>query len=270
MLSPPRRRRACPPRPRPACGPATRVHCPAVRRLAVNLATVASLVTLVAVAALWRRSVSVRDDYAVGLTGDRCVSVGVHPHGLHVTLCRIPDPPPSVTTPFRRALPPPGQTQWARRTVEYGWYTTRWLELCSEPRVRVAGFGYETSEWDGNDYALGGGFNPLGGGWHRVSHVAVPFWALILTIIAMPAGRVARRLRRRPAGRCRGCGYDLRATPDRCPECGAAPPAVRPISPAVNTRRVDVVDRGASPGRAATRRRNPPCAHGGLNGGPGV
>ena len=55
---------------------------------------------------------------------------------------------------------------------------------------------------------------------------AVPHWFLILLLGAAGwwAGRswlLARRHRRRLAeGLCVVCGYDLRASPDRCPECG--------------------------------------------------
>ena len=55
-------------------------------------------------------------------------------------------------------------------------------------------------------------------------------WPLLLLGIAPPIWLLRRRARRRrrEAGRCRACGYDLRATPDRCPECGTAPRPNRP------------------------------------------
>jgi hypothetical protein len=50
-------------------------------------------------------------------------------------------------------------------------------------------------------------------------------WVLLLVTGAVPAMYLRRRLRerrRRLPGGCPTCGYDLRATPDRCPECGTA------------------------------------------------
>jgi hypothetical protein len=57
----------------------------------------------------------------------------------------------------------------------------------------------------------------------RFSQLMAPHWSLALLFGMLPAVWAVvwlRRRRRFGAGRCSACGYDLRATPERCPECG--------------------------------------------------
>jgi hypothetical protein len=57
----------------------------------------------------------------------------------------------------------------------------------------------------------------------------IPYWGLALVTPILPLGWVLQsivrqRAARRPGcGICVRCGYDLRATPQRCPECGTVP-----------------------------------------------
>jgi hypothetical protein len=57
----------------------------------------------------------------------------------------------------------------------------------------------------------------------EVQSVYIPYWFAVAPLAWLFYRRAdGKRLR---AGRCLFCGYDLRATPDRCPECGNVPEA---------------------------------------------
>jgi len=59
-----------------------------------------------------------------------------------------------------------------------------------------------------------------------------PAW--VVSVILIPPliwlARLMRDRKRLLNNHCTNCGYDLRATPDRCPECGTVPPKMEEVS----------------------------------------
>jgi hypothetical protein len=95
-------------------------------------------------------------------------------------------------------------------------------------RARYLGFGYSDHK----------STTPLSPPPNPATHVftlravAVPYWGVTVLLALLPGVRGLSRWRRRKAltgNHCQVCGYDLRATPGRCPECGTA---VAPAGPA--------------------------------------
>ena len=65
----------------------------------------------------------------------------------------------------------------------------------------------------------------------QVRIIAIPFWFLFLPSAILPVlwfVSLRRRRRRARSGHCLNCGYDLRESKQKCPECGTA------IQPAVS------------------------------------
>jgi len=179
-----------------------------------NLAAAVSLALSVAMCALWWRSYffldrvvyattpgaseaqlhlgaeSVQDTIAIGY-------VYYHPKAPTATL-----PPPFPPGLFRSAgRLTPGSPNGTRQFAAANGHQVAGFGLfawSSEPLYSFRGYGY-------TNYGL-----------------LVPHW-----FVALLSGGIAWLCYRRRGfvgkGLCPACGYDLRATPDRCPECGRIP-----------------------------------------------
>jgi hypothetical protein len=183
-----------------------------VRRRLFNLAAAASLVLCVAVAALWLRSASVADAvgydsnfHAASIQKDLALQSACGTITLRVIL--IPsealarddeDPPASFYRESSETGPDDDPLIAARRA---GW--------------TLFGFGYYPYQEP----------DSIGRAWTETFtkfELYLPHWFVALACAVLPARwlALAHRRRRGPAMACATCGYDLRATPERCPECG--------------------------------------------------
>ena len=192
-----------------------------VRRRLLNLLTLLSLLLCVALTALWVRSYWTGD--AVFSQSAREILTAAASRGQVRLERRIALVPDAARRKLERGFDAPvhDYTYVPADGVALEQFPPEQLDLRQPPgtgvvtEFRAAGFRYMKAE------------RPH----ERVWHVVAPCWLVVLCTGMLPLGWLAadarrrRRTMRQRHGLCPRCGYDLRATPDTCPECGAESPA---------------------------------------------
>ena len=160
-----------------------------MKRRLFNLAAAVSLGMMLAVVGLWVRSYFALDNVSYDFSDDQpgIDVVGITSSKGVLSLFRQVHRNAEYAPGFRRVVSDP----WSMR---------------------------DTPAW--RTFAIDRRYGKLG----VTKFVYVPHWSLALLCTIVPTCRFfsphRRRTKRQRLGLCRRCGYDLRATPDRCPECG--------------------------------------------------
>jgi hypothetical protein len=202
-------------------------------RCLFNLALAISLLMFIGTAVVWAesyRGLFVQFGAPISLSTARFEGFDLRRGELVVGVTRIR----AVATYNRTSSVPIVRDEFR---TEFGWKVARnrngavpgmsgvW-DSGLAPRAHWLGFG-----WEHIDFGIGFAEHAVAQ-FPILWHLVLPCWFLQFTsAIPFVALIVARRRRsRRPTGFCANCGYDLRATPERCPECGKPNPIGLEIS----------------------------------------
>ena len=171
------------------------------RRLG-NLLTLLSGVLLVVVAFAWIAS-PWRSHVAGFFARDGALQlVAAHRHSLMFGFSNIPIDGRRWSVDATSSSPEDGQTLFDTVT-QPATFKRAWL-------------GFQLLRGPSNAFGLAGR-------WYTA--IILPIWFVLLVASILPLRWTRRRLtnwRRKRRGACLHCGYDLRETRDRCPECGNA------------------------------------------------
>lgn len=195
---------------------------PAARKGLFATVACISMLALVAMCVLWVRSywaadyASVADVRRVSRTGKHWRAIGAASKRGAIAVYRDVETVDHHGVDVRDRSPPQG--------FRFGSGPARASAL------RLS--GRQPSSWNRLGFQfrrdVGRGDGSKADNWHDNWHLVLPYWFLAALAALLPGlwlvsyrrrSLLASRLRR---GLCGRCGYDLRGTPGRCPECGDA------------------------------------------------
>ena len=185
-------------------------------RILLNIATALS-VLLCALSLIFRVRSSWIEDYVYRELPNGPAAIFVSGHG-------------SLWIGIERQWPHEGRWQWASESISAAntynaaVATTTYFSQWSFPGISCLRARGWISRPPAGPIVATAGTPP------SILAISIDWWLVIVVGALLPLARIAawllknRRLsHRQRAGLCPICGYDLRATPGRCPECGSAP-----------------------------------------------